>query len=62
MKIILWVYSVIGSLYFLMYFAGNEAVVKYAVGLFWLLMMVAPVVLLTLVVLPLVGRLGLFKK
>ena len=62
MKIILWIYSVIGSLYCLMYLAGNEAVVKYAVGPFWLLMMVAPVVLLTLVVLPMAGRLGLFKK
>ena len=58
MKVILWIYSVIGNVYFLMYLAGNEVVVKYAVGLFWLLMMVAPVVLLTLVA----RKLGLFGK
>ena len=62
MKLLLWIYSVIGNLYFLMYFTGNEAVVKYAVGPFWLLMMVAPIVLLALVVLPIAGRLGFFGK
>lgn len=62
MKIILWIYAVLGNFYFLMYITGNEIVEKYAVGPFWLLMIVAPVVLLMLVGLPVASRLGLFRK
>ena len=58
MKIILWIYAVVGNLYFLMFLAGNEVVEMYASGLFFLLMMGAPVVLVALVLLQFAGRLG----
>jgi hypothetical protein len=60
-KVILWIYAV-GTLYFWMYIGGHEVVVKYAVGPFWLLMMISPLVLAALVVLPIAGRLGLLNK
>ena len=62
MKIIPWIYAVIGNLYFVMYITCNETVEKYAVGPFWLLMILAPVVLSMLVLLPIARRLGLFGK
>jgi hypothetical protein len=50
MKILLWIYAVCGSLYFLLYSSGAEHVVKYAKGPLWLMMMASPVVLTFLIV------------
>jgi hypothetical protein len=58
MKAILWVYAVVGTLYFMMNSAGMATVVKYATGPLWLMMIVAPVILILLVA----QRLGLFGK
>lgn len=60
MKIILWIYTIVGNLYFLLYISGAEIVEKYAVGPLWLLMIVAPIILLVLVTLFVARRIGLF--
>lgn len=60
MKVLLWIYAVCGSTYFLMYSAGAEAVVRYAVGPLWLMMIAAPVTLGLLVLLAIARRMGLF--
>lgn len=60
MKILLWIYAVCGSGYFMMYLGGAEAVVRYATGPLWLMMMLAPVTLGLLVLLPIARRYGLF--
>lgn len=62
MKIIMWVFAVVGNLYFLMYMAGEEVVVQYAVGPLWFLMMLAPFVLAALVLMPLAKHLGIIGK
>jgi hypothetical protein len=62
MKTFLWVYAVVGTLYFLTYSMGNEIVARYAVGPLWLMMSVAPVILGVLIFLPLAQRLRLFDK
>lgn len=66
MKVFLWIYAITGTVYFMGYQMGSDIVVKYAVGPMWLLMMVAPVVLMLLIVLPFLGpvaqRLGLFDS
>lgn len=54
----LWIYVVVANLYFFMYLLGNEIVVKYAVGPFYLLMVAAPVVGAVLVA----NLLGLFRR
>ncbi|WP_192888357.1 hypothetical protein [Paracidovorax avenae] len=56
MKVIVWIYAVVGTLYFLLYSAGIEVVERYAVGPLWLLMVAAPVLLLLLVFLPIALR------
>jgi len=56
----LWVYAVVGSLYFSMWATGNDIVVRYAVGPMWVLMMAAPVVL-AILVLSKLGILGLLQ-
>lgn len=55
--IFLWVYAVIGSIYFSMWANGDDIVTRYAVGPMWALMMAAPIVLVVLVLLKL-GILG----
>lgn len=62
MKSLFWIYAVVGTLYWFMYSAGAEVVVKYAVGPLWLMMMVAPVILSLLVLLQVARRLGLFDR
>ena len=62
MKTILWIYAVTGSLYLLMYAAGSEVVVRFAIGPLWAAMMAAPVVLCLLLLSPLARRLGLFDE
>lgn len=59
---LLWIYAVVGSLYFMMYSAGVDVVVRYAVGPLWLMMMVAPVILGLLVFFLITQRLGLYGK
>lgn len=60
MKIVLWVYAIVGSLYAVMYLTGTEVVVRYAVGPMWLIMMAAPVTLFLLTALPVMRRMGQF--
>jgi len=61
MKLFLWIYAVVGSLYNVMYMIGNELVAKYAVGPFYLLMMASTIVLTVLVVFSIATRLGVFE-
>lgn len=49
MKVFLWIYSVVGSLYFFMYMVGSEVIEKYAVGMLWWMMVAAPWMLAILV-------------
>lgn len=56
MKIFLWIYAIVGTMYLVMYSTGFEPVVKYAVGPLWLLMMAAPAVIALLVILPFLKR------
>jgi hypothetical protein len=58
MKILFWIYAVVGTLYFGMHSAGVSVVVQYAVGPLWLMMMAAPVVLFVLIALSIARRLG----
>lgn len=62
MKVFLWIYAVVGSTYCMMYSAGAEVVVRYAVGPLWLMMMIAPVILGLLILLPFAQRLGFFDR
>jgi len=62
MKMLLWVYAVVGTLYSMMFLAEVETVVRYAVGPLWLMMMAAPCVLGLLVIFPIAWRVGLFDK
>ncbi len=62
MKAVLWIYAVVGTIYFWMYLAGMDVVVRNAVGLLWLMMVVAPVILFLLVFFPIAQGLGLFDK
>ena len=62
MKTFLWIYAVVGNFYSIKYFAGDEIVVKYAVGPLWLALMAAPVVGTFLVLYPFARRLGFFKE
>lgn len=45
MKILLWLYSVIGTIYFFLYMLGFEIVEERAVGALWLMMVAAPCML-----------------
>ncbi|PHV19179.1 hypothetical protein CSQ92_27790 [Janthinobacterium sp. BJB446] len=56
MKVFLWLYAVVGTLYYLLYLTGAPIIVKYAVGPLWLMMATAPVVLALLAVLRFVWR------
>lgn len=60
MLIVLWIYAVVGSVYFALHSAGNEVVAQYAVGPLWLLMVIAPVLLALLIFVPIARRLGVF--
>lgn len=60
-KVLLWLYAVVGTGYFVLYSIGQEIVVRYAVGPLWLMMMAAPVILGLLIFLPIANRLGLFR-
>lgn len=62
LKLALWVYAVTGTMYFLMYTAENELVLRHAVGGAWLLMMVAPLVLAVLITYPIAKRFGLLPE
>lgn len=63
MKVFFWIYAVVGTIYFIIYSAGVEVVVRYSADwLNWLMMMVAPFILGLLVLLPLAQRLGLLKN
>lgn len=62
MKFFLWIYAIVGSLYFVMYSLGVDVVARYAVGPLWLMMTAAPVVLGLLVLFPIAQRLGLFDN
>ena len=60
MNLFLWIYLVVGNLYFLLYAGGSEIVTRYAVGPIWLMMVAAPVILGLLVFVPIAHRLGFF--
>lgn len=45
MKILLWLYSIVGTLYLLLYLMGSEIVMTYAVGPLWLMMWGCPFLL-----------------
>lgn len=57
MKTFLWLYSIIGTLYFAMYLEGAEPVVRNAVGVLWFAMMISPFLLMALILRPLAGLL-----
>lgn len=59
LKVALWIYAITGTLYFFLYSAESEVVVRHATGLLWLLMMAAPAVLGVLVCFPLAKRFNL---
>ncbi len=58
MKLIFWLYAIVGTMYFVLYATGFEPVVKYAVGPLWLMMMVAPAMFALLLVWPFNRRFG----
>ena len=62
MKAVLWLFAVVGTLYFLMYSTGTEVVIRYAVGPFMLAMFVAPLVLGLLILWSFARRFGLLNK
>jgi uncharacterized membrane protein YGL010W len=60
MKVMLWIYAIVGSLYWAMSFDPRfvgDVIARYAVGPMWLLMQAAPVVLMLLVLEPVLRRL-----
>lgn len=58
MKVFLWIYAVVGSLYFMLYSVGTEVVVRHVSGPLWVMMMAAPIVLGLLVFFAISQRLG----
>jgi hypothetical protein len=53
MKVLLWIYAVTGSLYWLADALGNQGVTRYVDGnVLWFFMNVAPVVLIVLIIVP----------
>jgi hypothetical protein len=56
MKVLIWIYAIVGSLYMAMYCAGVQPVVVHATGLLWLLMTIAPPALVYLVYRAVAGR------
>lgn len=56
MIVFIWIYALIGTGYFVIYEAGIDIIVKYAVGPMWLAMVFAPVTLAGLIFLPFLVR------
>lgn len=58
MKVLLWIYGVVSTMYYVLYVTGAEIVVRYAVGPLWLMMMVGVAVLAILVALPFLNKIS----
>ncbi len=61
MKVLLWIFAVVGTLYNFMYLIGNETVVKYAVGPLYFLMQMAFLLFVLLIVHALGKAAGFFR-
>jgi hypothetical protein len=56
-KLFVWLYALAGTGYFLMYLEGFDVVQRHAVRLLWVLMVIAPAVLVLLIAWPIAKRL-----
>lgn len=56
MKVLLWIYGIVSTMYYVLYVTGAEVVVRYAVGPLWLMMMAGVAVLALLISMPFINK------